>query len=225
MQTNGYPVLLTDQQKTSNTVRFCWVDRGAKPVTCKVSAAGQEWAEDTAFYVKRPSATLTATIQTGVEVWDNVLRFGNSAFAGITFMVRDKDTEGDWQYFQVGHQLARYQSGVDGSWSRAEGQGLDTVYPNPSDRDRPFTTLPSDAALATATGTYTTYIAFRPTPVDVLVPIREITWSWDGRAVTNGVGEWVGGGPTPPEPHDREAPPTVSWTNNIMSTLNNRVPE
>ena len=223
LQTNGYPVPLTE--KTTNTVRFCWVDPGSKSVRCKVKAISNEWSAQTWFHVKRPNATLTATVQTDVEVWNDMLRFGNNAFAGITFMPRNMDTPGDWQYIQVGHQLARYQTAGTNTWSRAEGRGLDTVYPNPNDRDAPWTILPSDATVTTVTGTYTTYLAFRPTPADILVPIREITWSWDGQAATNGSGQWVGGGSGHVDPHDLEAPPTISWTNNIMSTLTNRIPE
>jgi hypothetical protein len=79
--------------------------------------------------------------------------------------------------------------------------------------------------MATITGTYATFLAFRPTPADVIVPIREITWSWDGQAATNGVGEWVEGGSGHVDPQDLEAPSTISWTNNMPTTLTNRIPE
>jgi len=223
LQTNGYPVPLT--QKTSNTVRFCWVDPGTKVVRCKAMADGQEWSARTYFRVKRPNATLTANIQAGVEVYNNLLRFGNNAFAGIDFMPRNKDTDGVWQYIQIGHQLARYQTAGTNTWSRAEGSGLDSWYPNPNDRDAPWTSLPSDASVTTITGTYTTYLAFRATLDDILVPIREITWSWDGQAATNGSGQWVGGGSAQVDPQDLEAPATISWTNNMLTTLTNRIPE
>ena len=219
LQTNGYPVLLTDQQKTSNTVRFCWVDRGAKSVTCKAEVAGEEFSAETTFGVKRPNATLTATIQSGVEVWNNQLRFQNSFIDGITFMIRDKDTDGDWQYIQIGHPLYRHQNGADGTWFRNEGRGLDGHYPNPNDRDSPSTELLAGGSRVTATGTFTTYLAFRATPSDVLVPIREITWSWDGQAATNGIGEWTGGGTPHVDSHDTEAPSTISWTNSVKATL------
>ena len=90
LQTNGYPVPLTE--KTTNTVRFCWVDPGAKLVACKVKVVGQEFTADTTFNVKRPNATLIATINTGVEVHNNALRFQNNFLSGISFMIRDKDT-------------------------------------------------------------------------------------------------------------------------------------
>jgi hypothetical protein len=143
-------------------------------------------------------------------------------------MIRDKDTSGgDWQYIQFGHQLARYQDATAGTWSREEGSGLDTVYPNPLDRDSPSTDLPTDGSLSyvTITGSFTNYLAFRATTNDVLVPIRQISWNWDGHAVTNGSGEWVGGGSASVDPEDAPASATISWTNNMLSTLTNRVPE
>jgi hypothetical protein len=223
LQTNGYPVYLTE--KTNATVSFCWVDPGAKRVTCKATAAGQDVPAKTTFSVKRPNATLTATIQAGVEVYNNTLRFQNNFIDGITFMIRDKDTDGDWEYIQVGHALYRHQNGADVKWFRNEGAGLDGEYPNPNDRDSPSTGLPAGCSSATALGSYTTYLAFRPTPSDVLVPIREISWSWDGHAVTNGGGEWTGGGTPYVNPSDSEAPSTISWTNAVKATLDIPVPE
>jgi hypothetical protein len=223
LQTNGYPVPLTD--KTNATVRFCWVDRGAKFVTCKAKALDQDVAAKTTFSIKRPNATLTATIEAGVEVWHNQLRFQNSAFNGISFWKRDMDTAGDWQLIQLGHQLYRYQEGGTTNWSRGEGTGLDTVYPNPNEYDSPSTDLPEGGSAATADGSFTTYLAFRLTPTDVLVPIRQISWSWEGYAWTNGSGEWTGYGTANVDHADAPAPPTISWTNNIMSTLRHLVPE
>jgi hypothetical protein len=188
-------------------------------------ADGQQCPAKTWFTVKRPKATLTATIQTGVEVWNNRLRFGNSAFAGITFMARDEDTAGDWEYIQLGWETNRFQDGATGNWFRGAGKGLDTSYPYPYDRDSPFTDLPPGGSTVTAAGVYTMYLAFRPTTTDVLVPIREITWSWNGQAATNGTGAWVGGGTASVDPQDLDAPPTISWSNSIMSTLTNVVPE
>lgn len=224
LQTNGYPVLLTE--KTSNTVRFCWVDSGTKLVSCKVKAMGKEWAAETCFSVKRPNATLTATIEADVEVWNNLLRFQNNAFQGIAFWGRDEDTSGDWQLIQTGHQLYRYQEGGTTNWSRGEGSGLDTAYPNPNQYDSPFTELPAGGSETTANGSFTTYLAFRLTPADVLVPIRQINWSWEGDAWTNASGVWTLGYGTANVDHaDAPAPPTISWTNNIMSTLRHIVPE
>ncbi len=223
LQTNGYPVPLT--QKTTNTVRFCWVDPGTKLVSCAVTAIGNTWSAKTWFQVKRPNATLTATIQADVEVDNDVLRFQNNFIAGITFMARDEDTDGDWQYFQTGHQLYRYQDGQTGKWSRGEGTGLDTSYPG-IDRDAPSTELPAGGTTTTADGSFTTYLAFRPTSADVLVPIRQIHWSWEGEALTNSSGIWTLGYGTANVDHvDFPAPSTISWTNNIMSTLTNVVPE
>jgi hypothetical protein len=155
LQTNGYPVPLT--QMTTNTVRFCWVDPGAKQVTCKVKVLGQDHPAETTFNVKRPNATLTANIHTGVEVYNNQLRFQDSFIDGITFMPRDEDTVGDWQYIQVGHPVYRHQDGADGKWFRNEGRGLDGHYPNPNDRDSPATELPAGCSSVTATGSFTTY--------------------------------------------------------------------
>jgi hypothetical protein len=223
LQTNGYAVPLT--QTNTNTVRFCWVYSGAKSVTCKVKADGQEWPAQTTFSVKRPKATLTATIQAQVEVHNNKLRFGDNYIAGITFMSRDEDTSGDWQYIQVGHELNRFQDGETGNWFRGEGSGLDTAYPYPYDRDYPSTELPAGGSVTTAAGTFTTYLAFRLTPSDVLVPIRQISWNWEGYASTNGSGLWTGYGTAYVDPQDSPAPSIISWTNNIITTLTNVVPE
>jgi hypothetical protein len=102
---------------------------------------------------------------------------------------------------------------------------LDGPYPNPSEADSPDTQLPDGGSEVTITGSFTTYLAFRPTPSDVLVPIREISWSWDGQAATNGSGQWVGGGSAWVSPGDDQAPSTLSWTNAIKATINNVVPE
>lgn len=128
-------------------------------------------------------------------------------------------------YLQVGHQLYRYQDGQSSQWSRGEGQGYDTSYPG-IDRDSPGTELPSGGSVTTADGSFTMYLAFRPTPTDVLVPIRQINWHWEGYALTNGSGVWTLGYGTATVDHaDAPAPPTISWTSNIMSTLRRIVPE
>jgi hypothetical protein len=221
-QREGHPVPLTDL--THAQVSYCYVEGGQSEVQCTVIVKGEKLTGKTTFRVKKPSARLEARIQEGVNVVTDpdMLVFGNYTFAGITFTGRDKDTDGDWQFIQIGHQLFRYQDAATGKWQRKEGTGLDGPYPNPNDQDKPFTQLPAGGSTVTADGSFTTYLAFRPTPSDTLVPIRKVEWSWNGTAeYLDSHWTLVSGTPHIGDraPSDAAAPATINWTDAIKRTL------
>ena len=221
LQTNGYPVALTATK--SSQVVFYWVDGGLNTVSCTVMAQGQPISADATFNVKKPSATLSATILGPVQVFGNELLFGAPPFPGISFWTLQPDTPGNWRYIQTGHQLFRYQNAADGKWARSEGSGLDGNYPSKLTQDQPGTGLPQGCTKVIADGSFTTYLAFSPSG-GIYVPIRQIHWDWNGEAIFTSSNVWtlVSGAPHV-DANDSAAPSTISWTDSVQRGLANIV--
>ena len=190
LQTNGYAVQLTN--KTTNTVQFCWVDPGTKLVSCTVTATGNTWSAKTWFQVKRPNATLQANIEADVEVYNNqssasrATRVKELLSGGGTRIPTGIGSGFSWATSYIVTKTARPANGP-------EERGLVWIPLTliQTSTDSPYTELPAGGSTTTADGSFTTYLAFRPTTADVLVPIRQIHWNWEGEAFTNGAGIWT----------------------------------
>jgi hypothetical protein len=148
-----------------------------------------------------------------------------SVYAGISFWQLQKDTEGDWQYIQTGHQKYEYQNADDGKWGKVEGSGLDGGYPNPFDRDKPSTGLPLGCLITKGDGSFTTYLAFKPAAGGIYVPIRQISWSWNGNAAFTNNAWTLTSGSTNVPASDSPAPSTISWTDCVQRTIKTYVSE
>ena len=204
---------------------FCSGSRGIKRVTCTAKAEGQEFDTRTTFNVKRPNATLEATIQAGVEVWNNQLRFQNSFIDGITFMGRDKDTDGGWELPSSWAPALPLSGRPKWPVVRGEGQGYDTSYPG-IDRDSPGTELPSGGSVTTADGSFTTYWHSDQHLLMSLCRFGKSIGTGRAMRLRMVVAYGTSGTGTATVDHaDAPAPPTISWTSNIMRTLQRIVPE
>jgi hypothetical protein len=226
LQTNGYPIPLTI--KTNADIGFYWVDGGNKQVSCAIVAEGQSFPANATFNVKMPGGRLRAYISGSVQVYNNRLSFGG-LFPGIEFFKENLDTDGEWKLVQLGTQTYRARDFETNGfqWYKAEGNGLDTAYPYPipEETDTPSTGLDSYIYQVTASGTFTTFLTFKPNLSDAIrVPIRQVNWSWSG-AATNNSGVWTGSGSATASANDAPAPSTISWTDNIYRTITDYKPE
>jgi len=221
LQTNGYPIPLTDTNNSE--VNFYWVDGGTNQVQCTVKVAGMTTLNTTTFIVKKPTAELSATIEGTVDIQNNNTLIFGYGLPGIAFFENNESIDGNWALVQLGSQSYSWQEAATGQWYIGQGSGLDGAdpYPQVAETDNPSTGLNPDMSQATGNGSFTMYLTFMPNETNAIrVPIRQIHWSWSGTA-TNSGGVWTASGTATNDASDSPAPPTISWTNSISNTINN----
>jgi hypothetical protein len=198
---------------TNSEINFFWLDKSpsetlAATMTVNIGSQSFSLSAETKFEVKRPESTLSAVIQVQPHIDHG--RIGNTVrnwlilgdltpetppdndnVPGLVGSAGFDGTLGSWAICQIG-STSRTIVLNTGYTNTASPSGLDGGFPypfssNPSAdllffEDAPAQALNSMMIFASASDTYYDYLMYRPA-IGSWVPIRMLTWAWDGEAV------------------------------------------
>ena len=221
---------------TNSTVSFFWVDGGFKDVSCWITltnAAGTKvlLKAKTKFEVKRPTASISATINTaGVTVNSDYheagtwLHFGKRSSPGIRFCQTNSPPPGfagDYQFVQLVNPY-RTRLLTNGTWQAWYGAGLDSGYPydTPTDcvLDAPGSPLNDQFLQKSVNDAFQMWLMFKPSGDANWVPLRELDWWWNGGADAGG-GWHLTYGANSSAPTDADTTTYPSWNHNAANNV------
>jgi fibronectin type 3 domain-containing protein len=188
---------------TQPAATFYWVEGGnGRPVTLTVSIGGQPTTVSATFNVKRPSATVTATV-TGTVAKAVVqgtcsMQFGDPnapSGRGIVFRrTLEQGVAGTTAWVQIAYPRSTRRETNNTCWLR-QGPGLDATFPYggtldvEETADSPRVALEIDAVAKTAADEFDMWLLFMPPGNgSIWVPLKKVHWGWTGNATQNGTG-------------------------------------
>ncbi len=232
-------VVHTNFPTAHSNVVYYWVDGGRMEVACRVKIMGRELSAKATLNVLRPSADWSAVKNADVAV-DSIyhapaLHFGwlySATNKGMLFKFTNPDLKGygdswNYQWAQVGSTYARVNNYTNNVGAVISSSGLDTHFPGNTFSSAPSTH--SDAPGEWTTGRFkvlredffTNYLFFKPLEYESIpIPIKKLSWSWSGLAITNDLGQWtLLSSPTNATIHlnNVETMEFPIWTNNMLS--------
>jgi hypothetical protein len=213
LNTNGWPVALTNSDLATSSIVFYWVDGSGGSlleVQCTAQVKGETMTAKTKFNVIRPSADwlgfLTGTVNvTNPLAGSWILQFGSGSNPrGFTEVLTNINlnnyTGSGWRFVEVQTgNSATTLFGTNGINTAEVSAGIDNTFDdwflpfgtnNASYGDSPSQPLPATKISVTRTDSFSTHLMFKPSG-GIAVPLRRIDWNWSGTAGTNGANGWV----------------------------------
>jgi hypothetical protein len=235
---NYVVTFVSETQPTSATVTeltnlkitpivFYWVDGGdGRRVEYTVTMGGKQFRAGATFNVKRATSTFTATSMAEVTVdfgCDNqlLLRYGCSPpNVGVKFTTNVTAPAGfqagEDQIIQIVDSTRRTRVKLNGTTRVLQGMGvLDTTFPYGQFFDSPSQDFELDDVRVTANDSFTTWVIYKPASEGAIwVPLKKLSWSWSGDALTGGI---LNSGSHSPNQTGADTTVFPQWTKNVRS--------